>query len=104
VEPGVFGLRELHGEPGTPGRDESSGNAKTSDEPTSDGDQRVRIPYFPTYRDLRQLLRIWPGHSRKQLLHLRTTLFDLTGTPQQTVDWTNPDAWIPERLEGNDRE
>jgi restriction system protein len=73
-----------------PGRDET--------------EQRVRIPLFPTYGEVRHLLKVWPGRPRKQITGLRATLGDLRGTPQNTVDWTDPDAWIPERLSGDDRE
>lgn len=32
------------------------------------------------------------------------TVWGLRGTPQNTVDWTNPDEWISERLTGKDKE
>lgn len=69
-----------------------------------DSEKRVRTPLFPTCREVRQLLRIWPGRPRKQVTALRSTIGELRGTPQNTVDWTNPDAWIPERLSGEDRD
>ncbi|MEQ8767588.1 MAG: HTH domain-containing protein, partial [Planctomycetota bacterium] len=105
VRPGVFGLRALHaagakaelplpdavpreGEDGIPAKDET--------------EQRVRTPLFPTYREVRHLLKVWPGRPRKQVTGLQATLGELRGTPQNTVDWTDPDAWIPERLSGDD--
>ena len=33
-----------------------------------------------------------------------TTLHDLMGTPQNPVNWINPADWIPERLQGSDRD
>ncbi|MEZ4226813.1 MAG: restriction endonuclease [Polyangiaceae bacterium] len=67
-------------------------------------EQRVRIPLFPTYREVRHLLQIWPSRPRKQVTGLRATISELRGTPQNTVDWTDPDTWIPERLSGDDRD
>ena len=70
---------------------------------TQDNAQRVRIPWFPKYRELRHLLSVWPGHSKTQITGLQQTLMGLTGTPQNQVDWKDPDMWIPERLSGEDR-
>jgi restriction system protein len=64
----------------------------------------VRIPLFPVYSEFRHLLRVWPGFPRKQVTGLRATVNELRGTPQNTVDWTDPATWIPERLQGGDRE
>ena len=36
--------------------------------------RRVRIPWFPVYREVRHLLRVWPGHSRAQITGLHSTL------------------------------
>ena len=69
-----------------------------------DANLRVRIPFFPVYSELRHLLRVWPGRPRRQILGLHATIRELRGTPQDAVDWTDPDAWIPERLEGADHE
>lgn len=65
--------------------------------------QLVRTPLFPTYREVRHLLKVWPSRPRKHITGLQATLGKLWGTPQNTVDWTDPDTWIPERLSGNDR-
>jgi hypothetical protein len=108
VRPGVFGLRALHAvaatpdlapEELTPGEDGLAAE-KSQDET----EHRVRTPLFPTYAEVRHLLRIWPGRPRKQVTGLQATLADLRGTPQNTVDWTEPDQWIPERLKDAGRE
>ena len=52
---------------------------------------------------VRHLLKIWPGRPRKQVPGLQATLGELRGTPQNTIDWTEPDQWIPERLKNADR-
>ncbi|MCY4482772.1 MAG: restriction endonuclease [Spirochaetaceae bacterium] len=106
---GVYGLRSLHVEATVPDSIEpggwSSGPDDTAEveEETSD-ELRVRTPIFPTYREVRELLRVWPGRPRKQVTALRSTINELRGTPQNTVDWTDPDGWIPDRLSGEDRD
>ncbi len=100
VKPGVFAVRG----PET-GQPPSSGAEGDSPAPVAeDEDQRVRIPLFPSYAELRRVLPVWAGLPRKQITGLRSTVNQLRGTPQKTVDWTDPDSWIPERLSGGDRE
>jgi restriction system protein len=109
VRPGVFGLRTLHAAAATldlapeelePGKVAGSIAEGTKDET----EHRVRTPLFPTYREVRHLLKVLPGRLRKQVTGLQATLAELRGTPQNTVDWTEPDQWIPERLKDADRE
>ncbi|MBN1608515.1 MAG: restriction endonuclease [Polyangiaceae bacterium] len=109
LRPGVFGLRALHAAAATPDRtleDLSPGADGTARiEPKQDDtEHRVRTPLFPTYAEVRHLLRVWPGRPKKQVTGLQATLAELRGTPQNTVDWTEPDQWIPERLKDADRE
>ena len=108
MKPGVFGLRELHVAETTSavgaGADAVPDNAEEGSPPKDETEQRVRTPLFPRYREVRHLLRVWPGRPRKQVTGLQTTLGELWGTPQNTVDWTDPDTWIPERLSGDERE
>jgi restriction system protein len=108
IRPGVFGLRGVHEAalPGLSAPASDGGEASDGAEPEvrDDGSARVRIPLFPVYSELRHLLRIWPGFPRKQITGLRATVNELQGTPQNTVDWTDPTTWIPERLKGGDRE
>ena len=66
--------------------------------------QRVRTPLFPKYSELRHLLKVWPGRPVKQIRGLEAALRELRGTPQKPVDWTRPDAWIPNRLAGTNRD
>ncbi|MFC1642639.1 HTH domain-containing protein [Myxococcota bacterium] len=109
VRPGVFGLRALHAAAATPdlAPEElapgkvAAGTAKATKDET---EHRVRTPLFPTYREVRQLLKVWPGRSRKQVTGFQATLAELRGTPQNTLDWTDPDQRIPERLKDADRE
>ena len=83
-----------------------SGNTShqaTADTPPHEDSRRVRIPLFPVYRELRHLLRVWPGRSKAQVTGLHSTLAQLTGTPKNPVDWTDPASWIPAKLKGDAR-
>jgi len=109
VRPGVFGLRTLHAASAmpevTPDDVPPGPDGPTVGEPKRDeSEQRVRTPLFPTYSEVRHLLKVWPGRPRKQVTGLQAALGELRGTPQNTVDWTEPDKWIPERLTDDDRE
>ena len=106
IKPGVFGLRGVH-EPALPALKVQPSSASEGDEggaSEGDADARVRVPFFPAYSELRHLLRIWPGFPRKQVTGLQATVNELRGTPQKTVDWTDPATWIPERLKAGDLE
>lgn len=106
VRPRVFGLRGLHGEAiaSPPPNAAAPSIERDWDEPAAkdETERRVRTPHIPTYRSVRHLLRIWPGRPRAQVAGLHSTLGQLRGTPQKTVDWTDPDTWIPARLSGDD--
>lgn len=95
VKPGVFGLRVWH-------LDQSV--SLLSDTLNADDDQRVRIPHFPLYSEVRLILPIWNGRLRSQITKLHSTIATLRGSPQEPVDWTDPATWIPQRLQGSDRE
>ena len=105
--PGIYGLRALHAAgPESevkvlgvlPDRGREDGNG------VPDLSRRVRIPLFPTYGEVRQLLKIWPGCIKAHVTGLRSALAQLRGTPQNPVDWTDPDTWIPEKLSGDVRD
>ncbi len=107
IRPGVFGLRGLH-DPAvevTPVPTPASTDGEANGDTASDGaNLRVRVPLFPVYSELRHLLSVWPGCPRKQVTGLQAAINELRGTPQKTVDWTDPATWIPTRLKGDDRE
>lgn len=58
----------------------------------------VRTPLFPTYNEVRELLKVWDGTPRSTVLTMTKEIWDQTGTPQNPVDWSNPDIWLEERL------
>ena len=65
--------------------------------------RRVRVGWFPRYAGLRHLLRIWAGHRKSNITGLHKTLEQLRGTPRKPVNWQDPDSWIREKLDGEDR-
>lgn len=90
IKPGVFALRDR--------------NDGESEPPQPlDSSRWVKIPHFPLYSELRLVLPIWNGHLRSQITGLRASICALWGSPQAPVDWTHPDEWIAERLQGHDR-
>ena len=68
-------------------------------EPMEAGVYRVRTPLFPPYSEVRHLLRILAGTRRSVVLQMTQDVWNQTGTPQNPVDWTEPDTWIRERLQ-----
>lgn len=69
-----------------------------------DHSRRIRIPFFPVYDEVRHLLKVWPGCIKANVTGLHSALVQLRGTPQNPVDWTDPDTWIPEKLFGDIRD
>lgn len=64
----------------------------------------VHTPLFPTYTEARKLIDIFQDSVRRATaLEMINAMYAQTGTPQNPVDWTNPDDWIDERLLGNSR-
>jgi restriction system protein len=61
---------------------------------------KVRTPLFPTYSEVHKLLPLWQGVTQGAVRGMISAIHDQTGTPKDPVDWSNPDAWIPERLSG----
>lgn len=50
------------------------------------------------------MLHLFKGRTtRTALVRLIRVLYEQMGTPQNPVDWTDPDQWIPDRLSGENR-
>lgn len=60
----------------------------------------VRAPLFPLYSHVKHCLRAWDMEPVKSVRDMITAIHDQTGTPQDPVDWSDPDEWIPLRLDG----
>ena len=78
-----------------------AGSSKTNSQANA---RRVRVPSFPTYRVVRGLLAVWPGRAKTDVTRLHSTITRLSRKPADPADWSDPDAWIPERLPGDQRE
>lgn len=63
---------------------------------------KVRTPWFRPYSDVRMLLTLLQGVSKAAVRSMASAIDEQTGTPQNPVDWSDPDTWIAERLQGND--
>jgi restriction system protein len=63
---------------------------------------KVRTPWFRPYSEVRTLLKLLQGVSKTTLKSMVTAIDEQTGTPQNPADWSDPNAWITERLQGND--
>ena len=65
---------------------------------------KVITPLFPTYAQVKAMMKAISGYSLKSVRHMINAIFEQTGTPQKPVDWSEPDLWISERLSGEDAE
>jgi restriction system protein len=68
----------------------------------SEENLKVRTPWFRPYSDVRMLLELLQGVSITAVKSMMTAIDEQTGTPQNPVDWSDPDTWIAERLQGDD--
>jgi len=64
----------------------------------------IRIPLYPLQDEIRGFLRALEAVPKSDYTAMWSTIFGLTGTPQNQVEWLNPDEWIIQRLSGRDRE
>lgn len=64
----------------------------------------MKIPLYPEYSMVIELIKILNGKSVQDFKNMWNTVWGLRGTPQNTVDWTDPDKWIEERLTGRNRD
>jgi restriction system protein len=61
----------------------------------------VQAPLFPTYTELGHAIRALDGEPVRRVRDMINAVFEQTGTPQNPVDWSDPDVWIKERLTGD---
>lgn len=64
----------------------------------------MKIPLYPEYGMVAKLIPLFDGIPVQTYKSMWNTIRELMGTPQNPVDWRDPDKWIPERLSGSDRE
>lgn len=89
--PGVFGLRRWLEDGGL--------NPETLASNT-----RTMVPHYPSYHQVRDVLPVWAGAPDGAITRMQNATGSHSGTPQEQVDWSDPDLWIDERLEGESRE
>ena len=69
----------------------------------NENDVRSLTPSLPVYRQARHFLRILDGVPYARYRSMYNTIWEQRGNPQETVGWTDPEAWIPERLQGEEQ-
>ena len=57
---------------------------------------KVITPLFPTYAQVKAMMKAVSGYSLKAVRNMITAIHEQTGTPQKPVDWSEPDLWISE--------
>ena len=63
---------------------------------------KIITPLFPTYAQAAALINAASGYSIRAVRNMITAIQQQTGTPQNPVDWSAPDVWIPARLKGEE--
>ena len=91
TQPGVFGLRRWLDE----------GQLDAASFPQAG---RPLVPHYPLYARVRDVLPVWDGAPRGAITGMRAAIWEHGGTPQSQVDWSDPDQWIEDRLDGEARE
>ncbi|MFH1138521.1 MAG: restriction endonuclease [Pseudomonadota bacterium] len=66
----------------------------------SERQYKVRTPLFPLYSVVRWMIKILDETPKGDVTGMVQAIHSQTGTPQNPVDWSDPDSWIPERLAG----
>ena len=61
---------------------------------------RSLTPHLPTYSQVRHFIAIVDGTQYSLYSETFNTIWEQRGNPQENVDWSDPDDWIPERLSG----
>lgn len=59
--------------------------------------------HLPTYDRAQSFLEIVVGGSFQTYREMHIAIMSQLGTPQSTMNWKQPEEWIPERLEGSHR-
>ena len=64
----------------------------------------IKTPLYPDNQTVIYLLKIVESIKVVDFKNMWNAIWELRGTPQNTVDWKNPDIWIDQRLHGRDKE
>jgi len=60
-------------------------------------------PDLPIYANARHFLRILDGVAYTLYRSTYNAIWEQRGNPQETASWTDPDSWIPQRLQGDEQ-
>lgn len=60
-------------------------------------------PGIPTYRQARAFMEAIDGEPYTTFRNMEAHIWNQVGSPQENVDWSDPEAWIPVRLEGEEQ-
>jgi restriction system protein len=80
------------------------GNGKSGRQLMQEKVHKVKTPLFPTYSDVQTLMPIFDGVPKAAVTSMLNAISQQMGTPQNPVDWSEPDKWIGERLSGTDQD
>jgi hypothetical protein len=58
-------------------------------------------PDLPIYANARHFLRILDGVPYALYCSTYNAIWEQRGNPQEQASWTEPDSWIPQRLQGD---
>jgi restriction system protein len=61
----------------------------------------VQAPPSPTYAEIASAVRVLDGQPVKQVRELMNIIFDQAGSAPPSLDWSDPERWIDERLTGS---
>jgi hypothetical protein len=61
----------------------------------------VRAPPSPTFAEIGSTVRVLDGEPVKRVRDLMATIFDQAGCAPSALDWSDPERWIDERLDGD---
>src|SRR6266849_8975249 len=62
----------------------------------------VQAPPSPTYAEIGSTVRVLDGEPVKRVRDLMNTIFDQAGSAAPpSLDWSDPERWIDERLTGD---
>lgn len=66
-------------------------------------DLRSLTPDFPEYAPARYFLRVIDGVPYGLFRGMVNSIWEQRGNPKETVEWTEPESWIPQRLQGEEQ-
>lgn len=70
----------------------------------TNSDKRSPTPHLPTYSQVRHYLQTMDGVSYTLYRVMYSDIWAQRGNPQEQEDWSDPDVWILQRLQGKQRE